>query len=231
MYAINTIKFESLPSTNTYVKKNITSIPVPSIIIADNQTAGRGRQGKKFYSPDSTGLYMTLVFELSFEHTLITCAAAIAVCNALEEYNIKANIKWVNDIFVEKSKVCGILTELFKSNNKSYVALGIGINLTTQNFPDDIPFAGSINIECDRIILANRIAEIFFKTLKTMDDSQIKSEYENRLFVLNKEIQYIKNGIMFNATVKGINELCHLIVEKENGETDTLFSGEISIKI
>ena len=94
MSEINTVIFESVPSTNTYAKENVASLPMPSLIIANEQTAGRGRHGKTFYSPKDTGLYMTLVFPAPDEECeLLTPAAAVAVCSVLESVGCVPEIK------------------------------------------------------------------------------------------------------------------------------------------
>ncbi len=228
MNPITLVTLGTVDSTNTYAKQNIQTLTLPSLIIADRQTSGRGRHGKSFYSPDKTGLYMTLVFEAPDECELITPAAAVAVCNALESYEIKPRIKWVNDVYIGMLKVCGILAECFLFNEKRYIALGIGINLTTSDFPSDIPNPGSINIDCNKTELALMISEHF---LSLTDNRYILDEYEKRLFVIGKDVMYTKNGTEFTATVKGINSLCNLIVCRSDGIEETLSSGEISVKM
>lgn len=228
MNPITIITLGTVDSTNTYAKQNVQTFTLPSLIIADRQTAGRGRHGKSFYSPDKTGLYMTLVFEAPDECELITPAAAIAVCSTLESCGINPQIKWVNDVYIGTLKVCGILAECFLHNGKRYIALGIGINLTTKDFPDDIPNPGSINIDCNKTELALLISEQF---LSLTDSKYILDEYKKRLFVIGEEVTYTKNGIEFTATVKGINNLCNLIVCRSDGTEETLSSGEISIKM
>ena len=227
MNPITLVNLSTVDSTNTYAKQNIQTLSLPSLIVAEKQTAGRGRHGKSFYSPDKTGLYMTLVFESPDECGLITPAAAVAVCSALESYGIKPQIKWVNDIYIGTLKVCGILAECFLHNEKKYIALGIGINLTTKEFPCDIPNPGSINIDCNKTELALMISE---QLLSLNDNDCIIRKYEEKLFVIGNEVTYLKNGTEFTATVKGINSLCNLIVLRSDGIEETLSSGEISIK-
>ena len=228
MKPVNLVFLSTVDSTNTYAKQNIDALTLPSLVVADRQTAGRGRHGKSFYSPDKTGLYMTLVYEAPDECELITPAAAVAVCSALEDFGIKPQIKWVNDVYIGGLKVCGILTECFLHNGKRYIALGVGINLTTKDFPSDIPNPGSVNIDCNKSELALAVSEKF---LSLTDSKSIVSEYEKRLFVIGKEVTYIKNGTEFTATVKGINSLCNLTVCRSDGTEEILSSGEISIKM
>lgn len=229
---LNIIKLEVTPSTSTYARENATTLPLPSLIIADKQTAGRGRRGNSFYSPDKTGLYMTLLFESENSIPLITPAAAVAVCNIIEkDFGVEPKIKWVNDIFLGGKKICGILSECFTANGKTLIALGIGINLTTTYFPENLPNAGSLGINCEKEKLATDIAEYIFEYAKNTDEENIIGQYRNRLFVIGKKIEFFENNIKFSATVKDINDQCNLIVELPDKSEKILSSGEISILI
>ena len=230
MFEINKIQFQTIPSTNTYAKENIENLILPTLIISDEQTAGRGRQGKSFFSPKNTGLYMTLAFNAPKSCELLTPAAAVAVCKELEAFGIEPKIKWVNDVFVEEHKVCGILTECFARENNLYIALGIGINLTTKNFPNELNIASSVNLSCDKSALAENISRRILEFCEN-GNQNILSEYKNRLFILNRDITYTKNNIEFSARAVDINEQCNLIVRHTDGSEETLSSGEISIKL
>ncbi len=228
---IQKIFFETLPSTNTYAKEHIPDFSLPTLIIANEQTAGRGRRGNSFFSPKDTGLYMTLVFEETKSSELLTPTAAVAVCEELESIGTNPGIKWVNDIFIDEKKVCGILTERYIAHGKPYIILGIGINLLTKVFPDELSSAGSINLECDK----NRLAiDISLRVLEYIDknsDEEITEKYRSKLFIIEKNVSYFKNNIQYSGTVKGINNQCNLIISHSDGSEDILSSGEISIKI
>lgn len=227
---MNIIKFDKIDSTSTYARLNVLSMPLPSLIIADAQTAGRGRRGNSFYSPDGTGLYMTLLFEADQPLPLITPAAALAVCRALKEFFcIDAKIKWVNDIFLDGKKICGILSEGYIIDFKRYIAVGIGINLTTADFPDSLPNAGSIGQSCNKTLLAEKIANYILEYANNPDDSAVAAEYEKLLFIIGKQIAFKENNVDYTAVVKGINDQCNLEVELSDGSPKTLSSGEISI--
>lgn len=231
MHRINLIQLAAVNSTNTFAKDKFSSLALPSLIIAEKQTAGRGRQGKSFYSPEGTGLYMTLVFDAPQNCSLLTPAAAVAVCKSIETFGAKPKIKWVNDIFINGLKICGILTECFSNGGKPYIALGIGINLTTSDFPDDLKSAGSVNLLCDKTKLALEISNAILEYTQNGNDNFILEEYRSRLFIIGQKIGYLKNSVEYTATVKGINSQCNLIVERADGFTDILSSGEISIKL
>lgn len=232
MHSPRIFRFESLESTSTYAKENAAGLPIPSIICANTQTAGRGRQGKTFFSPHGTGLYFTLLFETKDEADMITLAAANSVCRAIEKLtDKKPAIKWVNDIFLNGKKICGILSECFYLNGRRLIALGIGINLTTEEFPADLPQAGSLDFDGNKEKLMLEIAETMLDYAENPDNKSVRNEYESRLFILSKKITYIKGNIEYSATVEGINDFCHLLVKRSDGTNDILSSGEISIKI
>lgn len=228
MEEINILNFDTIDSTSIYAKNNANALPLPTLITANAQTAGRGRRGNSFYSPENTGLYMTLLFEAPDSCELLTPKAAVAVCRTLEKYGINPKIKWVNDLFHNSKKVCGILAERFIFEGKAFVSVGIGINLNTEKFPDSLPMAGSINLNCNKEMLAVEIAKRY---LEDMPPEFIISEYKKRLFVLGQKITFIKNGTEYSAHAIDINEKCNLIVKHADGKTETLSSGEISIKI
>ncbi len=228
MIFIQKLKFETLPSTNTYAKENINNLMLPSLIIADSQTAGRGRRGNSFFSPKNTGLYMTLFFEEKGNSELLTPLAAVAVCKELEKLGANPKIKWVNDIFIDSKKICGILAERQIHNGRFYIILGIGINISTSEFPEELEIAGCLGIDCDKEILAENISKRILGYISAPESVDIINEYRNRLFIIGKEVSYFRNNIKYIGTVKDINSQCNLIITLSDGE-DILSSGEISI--
>ena len=153
--------FDETDSTNNEAKRRIerseTGLSRPLVIAARSQTAGRGRQGKSFYSPRGTGIYLTAVCPMGCSITgqvTITSKTAVAVARAIEGfYGIECSIKWVNDIYVNDRKCCGILCEAvndYENNRLRYVIIGVGVNVYTTDWPGDIAdVAGSIkSAEC-----------------------------------------------------------------------------------
>ena len=132
--------YDSVDSTNNEAKRRADADRGCHLYAAGRQTAGRGRRGHSFYSPD-TGLYMTLSLPVGDDLQSvqkITCAAAVAVCDAIESLSDnEPRIKWVNDIYVNGKKAAGILTELLtdSKNQPLAVIVGIGLNLNTESFP------------------------------------------------------------------------------------------------
>ena len=167
---------ESINSTNTEAKNLVCKNAAENtVVLAEHQTAGKGRMNRKFSSPEGTGIYMSLILKpkLSAENAvMITTAAAVAVSQAIESVaNVKTGIKWVNDIYIGDKKVCGILAESASSSLNSdfkYVILGIGVNVfePTDGFPDEIKeIAGAIYKNNHKIHKARNllVAEILKK--------------------------------------------------------------------
>ena len=229
---------ETVDSTNAYLKSRITeTTPTGTTVIANCQTNGRGRLGKSFFSPSDTGIYMSIALKADAvaDISLITIAACVAVCAALESVaDVRPQIKWVNDIFVNKKKVCGILAEAVtdpKSHIINAVVVGIGINITTQNFPDNISntagAVGSGKISRNRI--AAEVIDNLLRLCSDITDGRIIDEYRSRLMLIGKKICYTVQGAACRGTVLGINEHGNLIVQLADGSTDVLKSGEISL--
>ena len=223
------IHFETIDSTNTYARQNAENLSTPSLITADCQTAGRGRTGKSFYSPAGSGIYFTLLFEADKNFDLITPAAAVCVCRAIKKFTGKdAKIKWVNDIFLDGKKVCGILTERFKAKDKELTATGIGVNITTSDFPDDLQNAGSLGLDFNHIEFAKFTAGMLLEINKNFERTSVITEYRAGLFIIGKEIEFLQNGKIIKGTAVDINDSCNLITKTSEGLV-TLSSGEVSI--
>jgi len=200
-----------------------------TVIIADEQTKGRGRQGNSFYSPKGTGLYLSVAVSVSPENIFkVTPAVAVAVCKALEKCtSTHPKIKWVNDILIENRKVCGILCETVPGTGA--IVIGIGINLTTENFPEEIMgIAGSVMKDtCNRNEIA---AEVILQLRKALESFEFIDEYRERSAVIGKAIRYKENNCWHDANAIGIAENGGLII-RENEQERTLTSGEISIRL
>ena len=156
------------------------------LLISRSQTKGKGRLGRSFFSPDSTGIYMSLLLRpkcKAEETTLITTAAAVAVCRSLEKAGVNPQIKWVNDIFVNDKKVCGILAEAgFNAGTPcpDYVVLGVGINMypPESDFPEDLKqIAGAV--------LSDVIQDCCNKFI---------AEFVNSFFVFKNCLKVVRNG-------------------------------------
>ena len=214
------------------------------LLLAEEQSAGRGRNQRSFYSPKGTGVYMSLLLRprdfAAGQAVRITVMAAVAVCEAIEEISQeRATIKWVNDIFLKKKKVCGILTEgavSIENDRLDYVVLGIGINLyePKEGFPKPLrSIAGAVFPDPRkegkiRLISSflNRFYELYTKPYSTgyMD------RYRSRSFVVGKRVRLITGNRTREALVCGIDEECRLLVKYPDGRKEAFCSGEISLQ-
>ena len=245
MFDIKTYK--TVESTNSLLKLDAEAeAPAGTIIISEEQTKGRGRMGRTFYSPGNTGIYMSILLRpkiSAYESLSITTCAAVAVAQAIEmNSNKKAEIKWVNDIFVDNKKVCGILTEAsldLESGGLRYAILGIGINVFTpkKGFPDDIVNTSTSIFQDEdysgerRSKLIADILNIFFHYYEHIQEKAFLEEYKKRSLILNKEINIVRNkNTIEKAIALDIDESFRLKVKKENGEIEYLNSGEVSIR-
>ncbi len=232
--------FDTIDSTNNEAKRMLEGgFSGFALVAAEAQTGGRGRLGRSFYSPESTGLYFTVIIPPCFpaeEATLLTPAAAVATVRVLEKFsdeNLK--IKWVNDIYKNDKKICGILAEAvldIARGGFAGFAVGIGINLSTEDFPEEIAnIAASLKTDTDRNEIAAGIAQEIFSFAKNLSAREFLPEYREHSYVTGKEIYFIKDGEKTNATALGIDDDGGLIVKLENSEVTILRGGEISVRV
>lgn len=236
--------FDNVTSTNLLAKDAAKEGAKEGYtIIANSQSQGRGRVGRSFFSPSDTGIYLSIVLKpfLNLKDTsFITTLAAVSVCEAIESITSKkSDIKWVNDVFIDNKKVCGILTEasLNSKNELEFVILGIGINVykPKEGFPCDILKSAGYIFENEKTdiknILCAKVLEKVWSYYKNLDKKEFINKYKERNLAVGKNITVIKNGHKIAAYCLGLNDDLHLKVKYENGEEDILSSGEISIKL
>lgn len=235
---------QRVDSTNTIAKDMASQgAKEGKVIIASEQSKGRGRMGRTFYSPQETGIYFSIILrpKLNLEDSLlITSTAAVIVAEAMEKIApVEAKIKWVNDIFINKKKVCGILTEAaidLENGCLEYAVLGIGININTNIFPKEISsLAGSLfdKKPNDSPIRSLLLAEILNKMAVCMNSFDNKSyiqKYRERSFLIGKDILVIKGKEKTPALAIDIDHKARLVVEYEDKSQETLSSGEVSIR-
>lgn len=224
-------------STNLIMKEKAQTVAEDfSVLIAGEQTTGRGRLGRTFHSPKGTGIYMSILLtpEKDRNPLLITVDTAVCAARVLEKITgEKTLIKWVNDIYIKGKKVCGILAE--KVGDK--IVLGIGINVFSPKggFPDDIKDrAGALFEVKERYIKEKVIAELLnelYSIYMNPVREELLAEYKNRSIVTGKNILILRNGGEEEAFAIDINDDYSLMVKKENGEIENISTGDVSIKI
>lgn len=236
--------FDEVTSTNTLLKEKGKNKNEWCSFVASSQTEGKGRLGRVFYSPKDTGVYLSVLLKPQLEiekAILITTAAAVAITRALELFGAEnPQIKWVNDIYIDNKKVCGILCESVinaESKNLQYAVLGVGINLykPENDFPEDIKnIAGAVfKNQTDYLkekLVAGFLNE-FYNIYKNLDTVSFMDEYREKCFCLGKEVVVISENQERKAKVISIDENARLEVEFVNGKREFLGSGEISIKL
>ncbi len=236
---INVLCFDTIDSTNNKAKlTSETSNDFPGLIVARHQTAGRGRLGRAFYSPKDTGLYMSLVLKVKADSLIqnlqkTTCCAAVAVAQAIDDLaKTSTKIKWVNDILLNNKKVSGILCELVcdKENIPKCIIVGVGVNLTTSNFPEDINGKASSIGEVDPNALCAKIADNIIYEYENIEKNLFMKTYKEKNICLGQQITYEQQGVVHNAKAVDIDKSGSLIVI-ENNRKKSLSFGEISIKL
>ena len=242
-----TIKvYKSIGSTNTVLKKLAAAgAPTGLALVAEEQTAGRGRMGRSFYSPADSGLYMSLLLRPDLpaaEAVRLTACAAAAAAETIEELSGKqALIKWVNDVFVDGRKVCGILTEASldcESGRMRYVVIGLGVNtyVPDGDFPEELRRVagaafGEKQIPGLRCRLAAGILDRLMDYAVKPDDPAIFEAYKRRSFLLGQEINILSPGKEpVPAVAVDLAADYSLLARLADGSIRTLSSGEVSVR-
>lgn len=240
---IEVFSFEETDSTNTRAKlfaKSAAADGKPKLFIAQRQSGGRGRLGRRFASDMGTGLYMSVLFypDRDLDIMKITPFAAVAAVRALEPMiGAEIGIKWVNDLWLSEKKLAGILTEcgFSEDGSLSYAVMGIGINLYRTAFPPELAdiatdIESELGIHLERETLAAKITENFLDLIEKGDTGAVLSEYRKRSVLIGSPVDVFLGNEKFRAEVLRINDDFGLGIMLENGETRTLSSGEVSVR-
>lgn len=237
--------YDTITSTNAALKEMAANgTKEGATVIAAEQTAGRGRFKRQFYSPKTSGIYMSMLIKPHIpasQSTAITTAAAVAVSEAAEAVSGKKTaIKWVNDVLINRKKICGILTEAsvdIESGSLQYAIVGIGVNVYKPDggFPDDIKnIAGAVFDEPGydlRNRLAAEIINRFMRYYKELDKKTYLAAYRERCIVPGRKITVLSHDKSTKALALDVDDDCRLHVRYDDGSEDYLSSGEISIRL
>lgn len=235
--------FDVLESTNVTLKQQAEEgAPEGRVLIADRQTGGKGRMGRSFFSPNSSGLYMSVLLRpsLAMEDSLyITAAAAVAVARVLErESGIPMTVKWVNDIFARGKKVCGILTEAaldFENHHLRYAILGVGVNLTApeEGFPEELKDVAGAVFEKNSYHKSRIAAEIlksFFALYRALPDRSFMAEYRSRSHLIGQQVVVTAGTRTCEGVVETVDDEGKLILRDESGTLHAFLSGEARVR-
>ena len=231
------IRLSSVPSTNTCLKELAKKgASHGTVVVAEHQTAGRGRLGRTFHSPSGSGLYLSILLRPNtpISPADFTCMAAVALCETAETYSVTTSIKWVNDLFVDGRKVAGILTEgaLAEANQWEYVIIGIGVNLYAPNegFPSEIrSIAGPLfsTATVSKETFCERLLERIGTWFETFEAEKLYSAYKRRLNCLNRRVLVNNGSKQTVATVAGLCPDFRLLVRTDDGIEFSVGTGEI----
>lgn len=229
--------FPEIDSTNDEAKRYVLrGGKAPAVFLAETQHAGRGRMGRSFYSPAYTGIYLSLLIcPKESDAVRITTAASVAVHRAVRSVTgISTRIKWVNDLYVEQKKVCGILAESFVADADRYVIVGVGINLETEDFPKELRgTAGSLHPDAKNLrnALAARVIREMYELFDGLATENFMDEYRAHSMVLGQAVTYTQNGVTRSGVAEAIDEMGRLQIALEDGTVALLSSGEISLRL
>lgn len=220
-------------------EKSSATLAEGTVYLTDYQRGGRGRQGHSFYSPKGMGIYFSILTrpkESSGNALTITTHAAVAVVRAVKElYDISLSIKWVNDLFLNGKKVCGILAEGKFCPALEYCIMGIGINLFTPEggYPAEISeIAGSLfgEYQEERFFDFDRnrlMATILYHYFCICDEKEVLPEYREHNLVLGRRVSFSENGIEKEGVVTAITKHGELFLSLDSGASQILLSGEV----
>ena len=240
--------YDTLDSTNTEARRRLAQGEVhPCLLVAHTQTAGKGRLGRTFYSPPGSGLYMTLMYTVTGvgeDGVCVTSAAAVAASDAIREvFGREVGIKWVNDLYLDGKKVGGILAEAVPLQHGYAVILGIGINITTRDFPDGMrhpagAMLGEADAPVDQSLLCARITNALLTYLKPEQRTPCLERYRRRLLLTGRRVVCSHNfspdgapdaAMSDEGIVEGVDDDYGLILRLADGTRRVFHSGEISV--
>ena len=236
--------FDSIDSTNTKAKELAEAgHPSGTLVVADQQTLGRGRRGRSWESPAGTGIFMTLMLKPDINPnnaSMLTRGAAMATARAITEVTGEAaQIKWPNDIVMNGKKVVGILTEMSAQFDYiNHIVVGIGINVHNEEFPEEIAkTASSLLLECGHRIHRASLIEAFLEEferlyavyLETEDMSGLQKEYDSLLVNRGRQVRVLDPKEPFEGKAMGITKKGELIVDTWESRK-LVSSGEVSVR-
>lgn len=209
-------------------------------VVSAHQSAGRGRLGRSFYSPEKQGIYLSVILKPSFDISkavLITAAASVAVSRAIQTVcGVRPQIKWVNDLYLDGKKICGILTEAitdFESGQITNIVAGIGINCSCEDFPEELrDIAGGIPGSYSKNALAAEVVNQLLDVASNIEAREFIDEYRQASMVIGRDVNVIKTGREpACAFAEDIDNNGALIVRYADGRREALTTGEVSIRL
>ena len=225
------LKKDVTGSTNDDLKaRAATEHTCTVVLFADKQAAGRGRQGRSFYSEG--GLYMSILFPTMAEDKApyLPHIAAVAVAEAIRRTGLDAKVKWVNDVYVGDKKVCGILAESIVVHGARAYVLGIGVNVGSPKglLPEDIRGVAAF-FEGDKNAIAADVLNTVFDLIEYSTPDCLRARYEALSFLTGRRVTVVRPNEKKPATVLGLSDGLGLSVRYDDGSIEELISGEVHL--
>ena len=240
--------FDTIDSTNTYARQiALEGAEDGTVVIADSQTAGRGRMGRSFQSPRGKGIYLSVLFrpDLPPERMMsVTALAGLAVCGAVERVcGVRPGLKWPNDPVLGNRKLCGVLTEMAlegETGRVRHLVVGVGINVhhAQEDFQDEVAqIATSLRMELGKPVSRPRLAAALLEELDRMYQALLSGDLTEQLAAyrrdcvnLGKTVQLIGGEERETVTAVDVDEAFGLVVRMADGTERTVRSGEVSVR-
>ncbi len=239
------IYLDSVDSTNNYAKKlGEDGAKDGTLVIAEEQTGGKGRRGKTWSSSREEQIAMTVLLRpriLPGHASRLTLLMAMAVARSIQKVaGLACGIKWPNDVVIGGKKVCGILTEMnTEIDYINYVVIGAGINVNQKSFPGELQntacslyqMSGRKTSRAELIVtVMEELEEIYRTFLKTEDLSALCQEYNELCINQGRQVQVLEAGREYTGTADGINDKGELVVRKDDGTVEYIYAGEVSVR-
>lgn len=232
-----------IDSTNNFAKEMASKVPDGTVIIAEEQTAGRGRLGRSWISQKGCGIWMSIILKPNIqpqEALNLTQVAAISVVKAIEEvFHVESKIKWPNDIILNNKKVCGILTEMSSEIDKiNYVIIGIGVNVNCDNFPEELKGkATSLYLETNSKVDRKKLTASILNNLEFYYNAYLQKGFEyirpiciEKSITIGRQIKVIANEGEIEGKAVTIDNNGSLVVETKEGKRLSIMSGDVSVR-
>ena len=241
---VNVVHYKEVDSTNAEARRlSVEGAESGLVVTAKKQTAGKGRRGRSWESPADENLYLSILLRPSLEPEkapMLTLVMAYSVAKALQKEDIQVLIKWPNDLVLSGQKVCGILTEMNLSGTQiEDVIVGVGLNVNTMNFPVELEDkATSLRKETLRELERGELLQLILKEfdkqyqrfLENQNLEFLQEDYNAMLINRGREVMVLEPGKEYLAKALGINKFGELLVQKEDGSTEAVFAGEVSVR-
>ncbi|HFI0235302.1 TPA: bifunctional biotin--[acetyl-CoA-carboxylase] ligase/biotin operon repressor BirA [Streptococcus suis] len=210
--------------------------PSPALYLAPHQNKAKGRFGRPFYASKSGGIYMSLRLSpnvpfLAFKPYTILAAAAL-IKAIIQLTGLDVQIKWVNDIYLGKKKVAGILTEAISSMESQTVTdviIGVGINVFIDDFPKELRRTAGNLFDQEPTITRNQLIIAFWKAFFETDEKELIALYKEKSLVVGRQVTFVENQVEYKGTAIAVTDSGNLVLQLEGGRSKILSSGEISL--